>query len=173
MRTHSHEDFATLVNNYEDDQCTPCWDVSGAALLRPSQIKNYTFGNWKSDLDIQDCLEGILKLLRLDPFIALMQQPEIDQMLTTGEAPTRWSRPRHFSDAEGGQRVDISTACGAWYSGNNHFVTFYLCADYWSIIDPLSELPGPPRRMQNILHRALRESFHARNLPVPPLPPYR
>jgi hypothetical protein len=24
LRTHSHEDFATLVNNYEDDQCTPC-----------------------------------------------------------------------------------------------------------------------------------------------------
>ena len=121
MRTPSHEDVATLVNNYEDDQCTPCWDVSGAALLRPSQIKNYTFGNWKSDLDIQDCLEGILKLLRLDPFIALMQQPEIYQMLTTGEAPTRWSRPRHVSDSERGQQVDIPTACGAWYSGNNHF----------------------------------------------------
>ncbi len=89
MRTHSHEDFATLVNTYEDDQCTSCWDVSEAALLRPSQIQKYAFGNWQSNLDIQDCLEGIFKLLRLDPSIALMQQPELDQMLTTGEAPTR------------------------------------------------------------------------------------
>jgi len=97
------------VNNYEDDQCTPCWDVSGAALLRPSQIKNYTFGNWQSDLNIQDCLEGIFKLLRLDLSIALMHQPEIDQMLTAGEAPTRWSRPRHFSDSEGGQHGTVVT----------------------------------------------------------------
>ncbi len=102
MRTHTHEDFATLADNYANDQCTPCWDVSGAALLRPSQIKNYTYGTWLSDLDIQDCLEGIFKLLRLDSSIALMQRPEMDQMLVTGEAPTRWSRPRHFSDPEGG-----------------------------------------------------------------------
>jgi hypothetical protein len=135
-------------------------------------MKNYTFGKWQSDLDIHDCLEGIFKFLRLDPSIALMQQPEIYQMLTTGEAPTRWSRPRHFSDPEGGHRVDIPTACGAWYSGNNHFGTFYHCADYWSILDPLSDLTGPPRRMQHKLHRALRESFHARNLPVPPLSPF-
>ena len=46
--------------------------ISGAALLRPSQIKNYTYGNWQSDLDIHDCLERIFKLLRLDPSIALM-----------------------------------------------------------------------------------------------------
>ncbi len=89
LHTHSHEDFATLVNKYEDDQCTPCWDASGAALPRPSQIKNYALGNLQSDLDIQDCLEGIFKLLRLDPSIALMQQPEQDHMLATGEAPTR------------------------------------------------------------------------------------
>ncbi len=72
-------------------------------------MKNYTFGNWQSDLDIQDCPEGIFELLQLDPSIALMQQPELDQMLTTGETPTRWSRPRHFSDSEGGQLEGIPT----------------------------------------------------------------
>ena len=73
-------------------KCTPCWDVSREALLRPSQIRHYTYGNSQSDLDIQDCLEEMFKLLRLDSSIALMQQPEIDQMLVTGETPTRWSR---------------------------------------------------------------------------------
>jgi hypothetical protein len=72
------------------------------ALLRPSRIKHYTYGNWQRDMDVQDCLEGIFKLLRLDPSISLMQQPEMDQILGTGEAPTRWSHPRHFSDREGG-----------------------------------------------------------------------
>ena len=52
MHTYSHEDLATLGSNYEDAQCTLCWDVSGAALLRPSEIKNYTYGNRQSDLDI-------------------------------------------------------------------------------------------------------------------------
>jgi hypothetical protein len=71
-------------------------------MLRPSQIRHYTYGNWQSDMDIHDCLEGMFKLLRLDPSIALMRQPEISQMLVTGEAPTRWSRQHHFSDPEGG-----------------------------------------------------------------------
>jgi len=110
----------------------------------------------------------MFKLLRLDPSIALMQQPEIDQMLVTGEAPTRWSRPHHFSDPEGGHQIHIPTACGAWNNGHNHFVTFYLCADYWSLLDSLTDLTGPPPRMQAKLYRAMRESSTARNLPVPP-----
>ena len=103
LYTHTHEGFASLSDLYKDATCTPYWDVSGAALLRPSKIKHYTYGNWQSDLDVHDCLEGIFKLLRLDPSISLMQQPEMDQMLRTGEAPTRWTHPRHFSDREGGQ----------------------------------------------------------------------
>jgi hypothetical protein len=102
-----------------------------------------------------------------------MQHLEMDQMLVTGEAPTRWSHPRHFSDREGGTQTHIPTTCGAWYNGHNHFVTFYLCADYWSLIDSLMDIPCSPPRMQANLNKALRQSFLARNLPVPPLPPYR
>ena len=98
MRTHSQEDFATLVSQNENAQCTPCWYISKAALLRSSHIKNYTYSNWQSDLDIQACLEGIFKLLRIDPSIALMHHSKIDQMLTAGEALTRLSRSRHFAD---------------------------------------------------------------------------
>ena len=94
--------FAALFDTYKDDNCTPCWDVSKAALLRPSQIKHYTYGNWHSDLDIQDCLEGLFKLLKLDPSLSLMQQPEMDQMLVAGTVPTRWSHNRHLTDREGG-----------------------------------------------------------------------
>ncbi len=97
----------------------------------------------------------------------------MDQLLRTGHAPTRWSRSRHFTDPSGDIHTRIPTACGAWYNGDQHFVTFYICADYLSIIDPLQDLPLPPPGMQRNLNRALREAFRARNLPVPPLPPYR
>jgi hypothetical protein len=168
LRTHTHEEFATLADRYTDDQCTPCWDVSREALLRPSHIRHYAYGNWQSDLDIRDCLDGMFKLLRLDPSVALMQQPEIDHVLFTGEAPTRWSRQYYFSNPEGGHQIHIPTSCGVWNNSHNHFVTFYLCADYWSLQEPLTDLTDPPHRMHAKLHRALRESFTARNLPVPP-----
>jgi hypothetical protein len=100
LHTHTHEGFTALLESYTNESCTPCWDVSGAALIRPSQIKHYTYRNWQRDLDVHDCLEGLFKLLQLDPSIALMQQPEMDQMLGTGELPTRWSHSRHFTDRD-------------------------------------------------------------------------
>ncbi len=36
LHTHTHEGFASLSDLYMDATCTPRWDVSGAALLRPS-----------------------------------------------------------------------------------------------------------------------------------------
>ena len=102
-----------------------------------------------------------------------MQQPEMDQLLITGEVPTRWSRAHHFLDRDGGTQTHIPTTCGAWHNGHNHFLTFYLCADYWSLLDPLTDIPCPPSGMQASLNRALRQSFLARNLPIPPLPPYQ
>ncbi len=44
LHTHSHEEFANNVEPLSDATCTPCYDVSGLALLRPSQIKRYIYG---------------------------------------------------------------------------------------------------------------------------------
>jgi hypothetical protein len=125
-------------------------------------------------MEVQECLEGIFKLLHLDPSISFMQQPDIDQILCLGEAPTTWTRARQFSQTGDLTHMYIPTCCGPWHKGAGHFVTFYLCQDYLSIIDPLEEdLPDPPPRLQFWLHKALRESFTVRNLPIPPLPAYR
>jgi len=102
-----------------------------------------------------------------------MQQPEIDQIICLGEAPTRCTRARHFPPPGDPTHTSIPTCCGPWHNGEGHFVTFYLCQGHWSIIDPLDEDLSEPPRMQLSLHRALRESFTSRNLPVPPLPAYR
>jgi hypothetical protein len=171
LHTHTHEELANLVEALSDDTCTPCYDdVSGLAGLRPSQIKHYIYWGWQSDLDVQDCMEGIFKLLRLNPSISLMQQPEMDQLLRTEQAPTIWSHSCHFTDPSCGIQTHIPTACGAWYKGERHFATFYICAVYWSIMDPLQDFPLPPPGMQRSLNQALRAAFRARNLPVPPPP---
>jgi hypothetical protein len=173
LHTHTHEEFASIALLQKDHTRPPCMDVSGAALIRPSQIHHYFFGKLQGTLEIQESLEGILRLLQLDPSISLLQQPEIDQILCIGEALTRWTRARHFPPPREPTHASILTCCGPWHNGSGHFVTFNMCQEYWSIIDPLEEdLPKPPR-IQYKLHRALRESFTSRTLLISPLPAYR
>jgi hypothetical protein len=76
LHTHSHEGFSEIVNQYKDATCLSYVDVSGVAILCPSLIQHYTYGCWQGTLDIHECLDGILKLLRLDPFISLTQPLE-------------------------------------------------------------------------------------------------
>jgi len=149
-------------------------DVSGVALLHPSQIQHYTYGGCHVTLETHECLDGIFKLLRLDPSISLIQPLEAAQLLVLGEAPSRWTRSRHFLASDSVQQPYIPTACGPWHDVGGHFFTLYTCKDYWSLLDPLRDLPRPPQGMQSKLHAALREqSFRARNLPIPTLPQYR
>ncbi len=46
LRTHTHEEFAALALVQEDYSCPPALDISGVALIRPSQIHRYVFGEW-------------------------------------------------------------------------------------------------------------------------------
>jgi hypothetical protein len=39
----------------------------GVALLRPSQIHHYIYGDWQGTMESQECLEGNFKILDLDP----------------------------------------------------------------------------------------------------------
>ena len=96
LHTHTHEEFVALALLQKDHSYPPCMDMSGAVLIRPYQIHHFVFGEWQGILEVQECLEGIFRLLQLDPSISLLQQPEIDQILCIGEAPTRWIRVRHF-----------------------------------------------------------------------------
>ncbi len=90
-----------------------------------------------------------------------------------GESPTRWTCPGHFPPAGDANQLTIRTACRPWHDSGGHFLTLYICNDYWSLLDPLHDLPHPPVGMQTKLHSALRKSFISRNLPVPPLPQYK
>jgi len=96
LLTHTHEEFDKLAILQKYDTCPPCADVSGVALLRPSQIYHYVYGEWQGTLEIQECMDGIYFLLQLDPAVSLLHQPEKDQILYLGEAHTRWTRTHHF-----------------------------------------------------------------------------
>jgi hypothetical protein len=148
-------------------------DIFWVELLRLSLIQHYTYGGWQGTLEVQECLDGIFKLLRLDPSIFLIQHLEASQLLVLGESLTRWARPRSFPDTDSAQQLSISTACGHWHDDEGHFLTFYISKDYWSLMDPLRDLSYPPSGIHYRLHSALSESLRARILPVPTLPQYR
>ena len=89
-------------------------------------------------MQVQDCLFGIFSILGIDSSTSLLQQQEIDQMLYLGEAPRRWTRPRNFSArASYEDPCVIPTCCSPWHNGSNHVVSFYLCPEYWTILDLL------------------------------------
>jgi hypothetical protein len=69
--------------------------------------------------------------------------------------------------------ASIPIYCGPWHNGAGHFVTFYMCPEYWSNLDPLEADLLELHRMQFKLHRVLGESLTFHNLPIPPLPVYR
>ena len=92
LLTHTHEEFATLATLQKDHACPPCRNVSGVALLHPSKIHHYVYGEWQGSLEVHDCLDGIFNILQINSSIALLKQHEIDQILYMGEAPMRWTR---------------------------------------------------------------------------------
>ena len=98
-------------------------------------------------MEVQDCLDGIFNILRMNPSLALLRQPEIDQILCMGEAPSRWTRPHHFPPQGDPDAATIPTCCGPWHNGADHFVTFYMCPEYWSILDPLEGATIAPTHM--------------------------
>jgi len=72
LLTHTHEEFASLATLQNGHTCPPCGDISGVAFLHPSQIHHYIYEGWQGTLEIQECLDGIFKILQLDPSISLI-----------------------------------------------------------------------------------------------------
>ena len=72
LLTHTHEEFATLATLQKDNTCPPCKDLSGVALLRPSHIHHYVYGEWQGTLQIKELLDGIFKIIKLDQAISLL-----------------------------------------------------------------------------------------------------
>ncbi len=81
MRAHTHTNFATIANQYSNDTCSHVRDSSSDAHITPDLVHHYAHGNWQGTMEAQYCLDGIFRLLDIEPSISLLQQHEIDQML--------------------------------------------------------------------------------------------
>jgi hypothetical protein len=148
LQPHTHEDFASLLALYEAHSCTPCGDASSTALIRPFRIKRYVYGEWQDTLEIQECMTDFFQILQMEPSISMLQYQELDQILYLGEAPTRWTRSSHFpSPGVTSPSPGFPTCCGPWHNGEGHFVILFMCADYWTILDPLTDYMPTPTRM--------------------------
>ena len=174
LQTHSQRGFATIANQHGNNTCPPVTNSSAAALITLYLIQHYAYDNWHGNMDVHDCLAGIFRLLRIDPSISLVQQQEIDQMFYMGEAPHLWTRQRHFLSRDSyGDPLGIPTCCGPWHNGSNHFVTFYMYQEYWTILGPLHPARASYPTFETQLHNAINESFAARGLHPLTLPPYK
>ena len=112
LLTNSHEEIASLAALYHDHTSPSCEDVYFATLIRPSEIQHFVCVGWQGTLEIQECLDGLFKVLQLDPSTSLLQKQELDQILCLGEAPTRWTRSRHFPLPGSPTHTTIPTCCG-------------------------------------------------------------
>ena len=131
LQTHIHKEFATIANQHGNNTCPPVKDSSSTVFITPYLIQHYAYGNGQGTMEVQDCMASIFRLLRIDLFISLLQQQEIDQMLYLGEAPQRWKCQQHFLPRDSyGDLLEIPTCCGPWHNGSDQFVTFYLCQEY-------------------------------------------
>jgi hypothetical protein len=111
--THTPLEFAKIANRHTPATCPSVTDSSGYALITPANVRFFSHGNSQSSLVVQDCLEGIFRLLKLDPSVSLIQQTKINDMLLYGITPTRWKRGRHFLPrASYEDPTLIPTCCG-------------------------------------------------------------
>ena len=96
-------------------------------------------------------------------------------MLYLGEAPQRWKREHQVLPRDSYRDpLGIPTCCGPWHDGSDHFVTFYMCQEYWTILDPLRPAMVSYPSLKTKLHNALPESFTHIGLPhLQHPPPYR
>ena len=62
-----------IANLRGTNKCPPVTDCSAAALITPDTVQHYAYGNWQGPMEVQDCLNGIFRLLRLNPSISLLE----------------------------------------------------------------------------------------------------
>ena len=160
--TLSPDEFREFTTSQTDSY--PFKDIMcGKYVLHAMQIEHYAYGSWQSCHEIHSCLIGLLKLLQKCANIKILAQAEIDQILN-GESPGKWKSNNHFGiDKIYEGPLDVPCICGPWFR-HGHFVTFVLCAEYWTFLDPLTDESyiepaiGQNKKMPYNLHTIQKES---------------
>jgi hypothetical protein len=72
LHTHNRRAFAKIAILHGNNTCPPVTDSYAAAFIIPDIIQHYAYGNRQGTMEVQDCLGGIFRLLRLDPSNSLL-----------------------------------------------------------------------------------------------------
>jgi len=63
--------------------------------------------------------------------------------------------------------------CGVWNNGNNPFVVFYICPDYWTIIDPIQNVTSPNPTLSDSIAITWAVTYLDHGIPDPPPHPFK
>ena len=94
-------------------------------------------------------------------------------MLLRGTPPTTWTSRHHFGPTHAHiGPLHAPFLCGVWHNGHDHFVVFYICPDYWTILDPLNDNYTPSHDMLTNIASALTTTYQHYNEQCPLIPRY-
>ena len=59
LQPKSRTDFAKFANLHGNQTCPSVADTSAAALITPTIVQHFAYGNWQGTMEVQECLQGI------------------------------------------------------------------------------------------------------------------
>ena len=138
FNTLSPEEFTQFTNSPSYLETPTCPGPFGHGELLHTQITHFSYGEYQSSFDLHTILKGIYKILNIHISPSILTQPDLDSILDRGTPPTEWTSRRHFGPTHTHiGPLHASSHCGIYYNGHHHFVVFYICPKYWTILDPL------------------------------------
>ena len=149
-------------------------DINGCDDISALNVQHFYYGEFQSCHEIDLCLPAFSKLFKIDTYRNLLTNTDIDA-IAAGGIPSSWLQGTRFTSEEIRGPLDLPFLCGSWYNGSMHFVTLYICRQYWTILDPLQDHRQPPFGMSDDkLHASLGAYYSQRGINTPDnMPRYR
>ena len=143
--------------------------------MHAKQILHYCHSEWQSDMDIELCMMALFRRLQIYPKRAWLTQGNLEDIFKYGKPPNDWNLTRSFNPQTPGP-LHMPYFCGIRHNGTNHFVVYYICPEFWTILDPLlirtSRILTHSRTTTPLgAHSTLRKQRHPPPPPPPPPPP--
>ena len=173
LATMSREDFSNYIRHTANTDDSFHLDIDGIQSITASTVQHYCYGEYQSVLDIESTIKALANIFDIDPRPNLLTNSDIDSF-EHGSAISSWCNRRRSRAGIG--PLDSPCLFGPWHlMGRSHFVKFYICPDYWTVLDPLQELRNSAHGLTNEkIHASLRLTYEYLSLPIPSvLPQYK
>ena len=161
----------TEFMSQQDRNNAYCDDINNKRQIHAKQIIHYCHGCWQSDGDIETCMTALFRRLQINPKRAWLTQGNLDDIFKEGKPPNDWNLTRSFNLQTPGP-LHMPYITGIRHNGTTHFVVYYICPDFWTILDPLYAQAEFSPDLTQQLHSALTAHYENKGIQTPTLPPY-